>query len=230
MFSILNLTGCNKQALARFLTAAVVSVLVFCQGCQSMEYVERFRKSTDPYQGSPYRIALTRWSRDARIYQGLDVRLMASATYKSAAFRQAYVDEYARAYHLNDTRKSKLMEDQRNAAASFHDVIIAAYVPQKEWDDFDKRDSIWKFSLVTDTGRRVMPIEIRNLKKTDVILEHFFPYVTPWKSVYLVRFPIRVDGTQEYVIDEQTDVIKLEITSVFGTAEMTWNRANISKN
>jgi len=213
----------NKRLICMLLATGLL-LLSVCQGCGSMAYVERFRKSSDPYQGNPYRVALTQWTREARIYQGLDVKLIASATYKSPTFRQAYVTEYTRAYALTDALKTKLENDQYTAAGMFHEFIFAAYVPEKDWDDFNKRDSTWNLFIVTDSGKRVLPVEIRKIKKPDAVFKHFFPYVTPWKSIYLVRFPWHVTGSREPVISEHADGTKLVITSVMGESQMVWRK------
>jgi len=215
--------GFNRR-LTCLLIMAVLLVLSGCQGCGSMASVERFRKSSDPYQGSPYQVALSQWTREARIYQGLDVKLIASATYKSPAFRQAYIAEYARAYALTDARKTRLEKDHQAAAGMFNDFILAAYVPEKDWDNFSRRDSAWSMFIITGSGKQVLPVEIRKIKKPDTVFTHFFPYATPWKSIYLVRFPMQVTGTREPVINDDADGTKLVITSVLGKTEMVWSR------
>ena len=60
----------------------------------------------------------------------------------------------------------------------------------------------------------------QRIKKLDALIAHFFPYMKEWESVYLVRFPLNMPGTNKNIID---DNFKIIITSVLGTTEMVWN-------
>lgn len=199
-----------------------IIVITLCLGCRVFEPVERLKESYDPYYGGQYKEALMDWSREARIYRGLGVELIANATFKSSKFRDAYSNEYARAYKLTGSEKTKLLEDQKNAALAYNDFLLATYVPDKKLDDFHKKDSIWKIYLTVGKGGLLKPLEIRKIKKVDAVTTHFFPYITPWKSVYLVRFPATSQAAGKAVVDSGAENIKLIITSVLGSAEMVW--------
>lgn len=199
-----------------------IIVITLCLGCRVFEPVERIKESYDPYYGGQYKATLTDWSREARIYRGLGVELIATATFKSSEFRDAYSNEYARAYKLTGSEKTKLLKDQKNAALAYNDFLLAAYVPDKKLDDFHKKDSIWKIYLTVGKDGLIKPLEIRKIKKVDAVTTHFFPYITPWKSVYLVRFPAISPATGKALIDGGAENIKLIITSVLGSAEMVW--------
>jgi hypothetical protein len=161
------------------------------------------------------------------------MELIASATYKSEEFRRAYADEYAEAYQLTPEAKKQFVEDQLEAAAHGHEFVLASFVPQEHWDDFHRANSIWKIYLVNDQDERLVPVEIRRFKRQgkarrqDAVKTHFFPYDTPWKSIYTVRFPHNIPATNRPVIAADTQCIKLVITSVLGTAEMEWELNNI---
>jgi len=199
-----------------------IIVIILCLGCRAFEPVERLKESYDPYHGGQYKAALTNWSREARIYRGLDVELIATATFKSSKFRDAYSNEYARAYKLTGSEKTKVLKDQKNAVLAYNDFLLAAYVPDKKLNDFHKKDSIWKIYLTAGKGGLTAPLEIRKIKKVDAVTIHFFPYITPWKSVYLVRFPAISPAAGKALIDSGAENIKLIITSVLGSAEMVW--------
>ncbi len=194
-------------------------ILLFTGSCTR---VARFLESADPYHTETYKNICEEWSREARIHRGLEVELIVSATFKSEEFRRAYVDEYAKAYKLTPDQKGQFMEDQLEAATQAHEFLIASFVPEKKWDDFDKADSMWKLYLLNDGNERVVPVEVRKVKRQDAVTPHFFPYVTPWKSTYIVRFPCSIPTTNQPLVKDNTKGIKLVITSVLGTAEMGW--------
>ncbi|MBN1931949.1 MAG: hypothetical protein JW786_10125 [Desulfobacterales bacterium] len=201
----------------------ILDIFFLLVGCRGETLLQRFKQSTDPYKGSPYRLNLSDWTRQARIYRGFDLELIVDATFQSHQFRSAYVAEYIRAYKLIGREKEKLIQAQKDAADRYHDFFIAAYVPEKKLNDFSACDSIWKLYLSMDGKERIQPIEIRKIKKIDAIIRHFYPFMTPWKSMYLVRFPAEVPGINTKVIGKETVSFKLIITSVLGNVEMVWD-------
>ncbi len=201
----------------------LIVILTVCQGCQIVSSVKQLEASSDPYQGSNYKAVVMKWTIEARIYRGLALELMSSATFKSPEFREAYVNEYARTYKLSREEKEKLIKDQKEASLIYNDFIMAAYVPDKKWNDFNKKDSIWKIHLNAGNGKKIKPLEIRKIKKIGAVFTHFYPYINTWDLIYLVRFPAKLPGTDEKIIDDTWSNIKIVITSVLGTTEMVWN-------
>jgi len=196
------------------------ALLLFSGNCTR---VSQFVESADPYHTHTYKKVCDQWSREARIHRGFEVPLIVSATFKSADFRRAYADEYAAAYQLTAEEKRRFVEDPMKAGRLGHEFLLATFVPEKRWDDFDKADSMWKLFLVNDEGQRVVHVEVRDVKGQEAVMSHFFPYITPWKSVYVVRFPCNLPGTNRPIIGDNTKEIRLIVTSVLGTAEMLWN-------
>ena len=208
----------------------LIVILTVCQGCQIVAPVEqlvspvkKLEASSDPYRGGTYKAALIKWTSEARIYRGFDLELMASATYKSPEFREAYANEYARTYKLGMEEKEKLIKDQKEASLIYNDFIMAAYVPEKKWNDFNKKNSMWKIHLNAGNGKKIKPLEIRKIRKIDAVLTHFFPHINTWESIYLVRFPVKLPETNNNIIDDTRSNIKIVITSVLGSTEMVWN-------
>lgn len=203
---------------------ALLSLIIAVQGCQVMKSAETETDQPPIIAESEieYRTAFKAWTREGRIYDGLDVKLISSLTFKSSQFRRAYTYEYARLYRLNDSEKNDLMRDQRKAADAYHDFMFAVYVPEVEWNDFSKKKSMWKIYITRDGVEQIKPLEIRKIKQKDGVLAYFYPYITVWKSIYRIRFPIINLDTDEKTINPNTDSITLVITSVLGSAEVEW--------
>jgi hypothetical protein len=193
-------------------------------GCTLITPSGSLQRPTGSAMQDDYRTAADTWTREGRIYEGLDVKLIAAATYMSPQFRKAFAAEYARRYQLTELEKVNFIKDQENAGTVYDDFIFAAYVPEKEWDDFYKKNSIWKIYITTDNIEQIKPIEIRKLDKHDAKTGYFYSFVTPWRSIYRLRFPKLPagDGPQDL-----PDAIKLVITSVLGSAEMVWGSENL---
>jgi hypothetical protein len=205
------------------MVALLCLTAVMACSCSAIKPSENTKQTAAYDSKDTYQATFKLWSREGRIYDGLDVRLIAAATYMSPMFRKAFADEYARIYQLTELEKDKLISDQENAGAGYEDFIFAAYVPEKEWDDFYKKNSIWKIYLTRDNIEQVKPIEIRKLDKRDAKTGYFYSYVTPWKSIYRLRFPKLISDSGGEVQKNHTGSFKLVLTSVLGSTEMTWN-------
>ena len=191
-------------------------------GCRSGKENKPIEYTPDSQFNPEYKAVFEDWTKEDRIYKGFDCKLIAAATYKSMQFRKAYAQEYGKLYRLSPAEKDKIHKDQADAAATYNEFFFAAYVPDKKWDDFPEEKSTWKIDLRVDGGLRVAPVEIRKLERNNVVLKHFFPYVTPWKSVYLLRFPAKQRDTGEALVGDQSRTLMLSVSSVLGSAEMTW--------
>ncbi len=161
---------------------------------------------------------LKQWTREARSYRGLDLELLVAATYQSTPFRAAYVSEYAKIHKLEPSVMKQMADAEEQAARRYYQFIIAAYVNERRLNDFSRTDSIWKIYLTVGNGKRLEPVEIQKPKYADPIIRHFFPYVTPWKSAYTVRFPKSGSKAENDIAGS----VRLEITGVAGNVELVW--------
>ena len=198
--------------------ALVVSVAA-CRGGKENQPIQY---TPDSRFNPEYKAVFETWTQEDRIYKGFDCKLIAAATFKSIPFRRAYTREYAKHYRLSPEERDKLLKDQLDAADTYNEFIFAAYVPDKKWDDFPEEKSTWKIVLGIDSGARAAPVEIRQLERNNVVLKHFFPYVTPWKSVYLLRFPTNRRNSEEALVGDRSRTMTLSVSSIMGTAEMIW--------
>ena len=200
-------------------------VLLLCQGCRTLGTMEDIYDSQDPYHGGNYREVLDHWTQKVRIYiGGFDVELIAAATFKSVPFREAYTAEYARTQKLSKAETTKMLSDQRAAAASYTEFTVAAFTPDKRWNDFTEKEPIWHVYLTRNGVNLVKPVEIRRVKNVDAVTMHFYPYISPWDVVYKIRFPAQLPGSSEDIYRDAAMPVKLVITGVRGNAEMIWKQ------
>jgi len=205
------------------LFVVVLALAMSAVGCRSGKENKPIEYTPDSKFNPEYKAVFEDWTKEDRIYKGFDCKLIAAATYKSMQFRKAYAQEYGKLYRLSPAERDKILKDQADAAATYNEFFFAAYVPDRKWDDFQEEKSIWKIDLRVDGGMRVAPVEIRKLKRNNVVLKHFFPYVTPWKSVYLLRFPAKQRDTGEVLVGDRSRKLMLSVSSVLGSAEMEWD-------
>jgi len=193
---------------------AVAIIFFLAIGCTREVSVKRFVGWEEPYEDGNYPQAIEKFTREARIYRGLELELLANATYKSSDFRRAYLQEYSRVYKLDEAQVQAVRQKETEAAQKVDEFMIATYVPDKQWDDFDRKNPSWKIYLVQRDGSRIQPVSIQK-NKVDASMRHFFPYINPWKSMYTVQFPKLSAG-------KESPSMRLIVTGVRGNIEMEW--------
>lgn len=181
------------------------------------------KKPVRPEESRPeYSKVLDKETRSAKIYSGLDAILFMTATYKTMEFREAYVDLYVKGYEVDRTYREALLERAREDNDKYNEIFFTAYTPEPKWNDFDRRDSVWRLYLEDSEGNRLIPVSVTKVDAGDPLVKRFFPYFDPWSSGYLVRFPkYSVTGT-EPIPGPKTAFLKLVVTGVLGRGEIEW--------
>lgn len=163
-----------------------------------------------------YSEVLQRWTAETRVYQDLQSRLMVTGTMKTADFRRAYVRQYARDYRLEPVEADKMLADQLAGAKTELEFLLSVFAPSPEEMDLDSKDSPWRVYLERPDGGRMNPFEIRRVKKKTPRLEGYFPYISPWATVYQIRF-LPADR-----VPDRGD-LTLVLTGVHGTARLVYH-------
>ena len=167
------------------------------------------------YISPHYRAVLEKWTRKGSIYKGLKTELLVASTYKTKEFRRAYTEEYCKIYSLTPHQSKMMMDDQMQAAGDYNDFLVSLCAQEKQWDDFSERNSLWNVFLLRDGYFREKPLEVRKVKEKRLLYKSFYPFISPWSSVYVFRF-------------KKTDKLKasksleLVLTGVPGSIRLKW--------
>jgi hypothetical protein len=138
---------------------------------------------------SDYSDALSSYTQEAKLYQGLETKLDVQAVHRSAAFRRMYMEEYARVYNLGAAEKEKYLAAELDQAKNFEDFILVVNSTLSETNDLQKADSTWRVHLFRN-GAQIGATSIQRLRWKEEFLNRFYPLANPWSRVYLVRFTI----------------------------------------
>lgn len=187
-------------------------------GCAALETQTEARPSPS------YREILERWTDTEREYDQLETRLYVSATYKSWAFRQAYVAEYARVFRLPEAEREAMLARETASLEQFHEFVLSAYTPVRQSGDFLTTTGIWRLYLEGPGGASVPAARVERITQPLPVLSAFFPYVDRWSRVFLVRFPKRTPEGQEVVPSVDTDPFRLVVASTQARAVLAWGR------
>lgn len=205
----------SARAAGRTIRAALIlalPVLFLLAGCAAKT----------PTEEEAYLRVLNAWTRGVKVYEGLETKLYASATFKSAGFRDAYIERYVKGNQLDEGYANALREREAELSEKFNEFFFTAYTPVDKWNDFAESDSIWKVYLEDDKGARLQPVSIAKLDASDPLLREFFPYMDLWSSAYTIKFPKYSETGTEPIPNADTKSMRLVVTGVLGKGELTW--------
>lgn len=172
----------------------------------------------DEVAEAAYRDVLARYSGRGEIYQGFDTRLFAAATYQSPGFREARVRRRGEFQHIPEPRVEALLTEERAEATQVHTFFLGIHANDPLYDDFDRRNSIWRLAMLTPAGE-ARPLSVRRVGRTNLDLRAIYPYMGTFWVGYRVDFPVTFpDGTP--VIPQGTEKVMLRVASTLGTADL----------
>lgn len=182
------------------------------------------------YRPDDYDAALRRWTRSTEllVLQGLDQRIDVAATFLSWDFRHALLARFAEDATLSAQDRVRELESLRAGALREHEFFVALVTTQQRYGMLHRPTSAWRMHLVDDRGREVSPTRIEPVRRASASEQRYFPYVSPWRQLFRVRFPVRAlapDGTEYDVLGEGTRRFTLRFSGALGTADLRWEVA-----
>ncbi|MCK6534105.1 MAG: hypothetical protein L6Q84_14120 [Polyangiaceae bacterium] len=175
------------------------------------------------YAPTDYEIVLDRWTRSDDLVTAteMDNVLSVTATYESWDFRWAYVVRYADDYRLTVDQRRTLLERSLAESRSSHTFYVALYAQRHKWGDLSAESPAWIVRLIDDQGSETAPAEIEPIKKPGAIERTYFPYTTPWRSAYRIRFP-KARGDGRPTIAASARWIGLRFAGAQGNQALVW--------
>ncbi len=165
-----------------------------------------------------YQATLDRYSDHAEVYDLFNTRLFTAMTYQSWRFREARVQRMA----LFQAHPRELIEKnlavERAAFDSFHELFFGVHSASYRFDDFDRRDSIWRIALVTESGETT-PVSVERIGRSTLNLRALYPYLDEFWVAYRIRFA-RTTPSGAPVIPPGTNRFTVRLASTIGRAEL----------
>jgi hypothetical protein len=170
-------------------------------------------ESTDSAVEARYQEVLARYTARSEIYDFFDTRMFIAGTYQSWEFRQWRVKRMGVQKAQPPPVIEKLLGEEQVEAEKFHDFFVAAHLNDDRFEDFDKRESIWRVALVGAQGE-VTPSLIRRIGRSDLNMRAVYPYAGEFWVGYHFRFP------KESLAIAAGEPFILRVASTLGKAEM----------
>jgi hypothetical protein len=175
------------------------------------------------YVASDYDTVLKLWTRSEQLttVNAMDNVLTVTSTYESWDFRWAYVVRYSEDYRLTVDQRHSLLERSLAETHEAHEFYVALYAQKYKWNDITTNEPAWIVRLIDDEGAETAPSEIQTIRRPGAIELTYFPYTTPWRSAFRVRFPkVRADGRP--TISPAARWFGLRFAGAQGNQELVW--------
>ncbi len=175
------------------------------------------------YVATDYENVPQNWTRTEELiaFSELDNLLTATATFESWEYRWAYVVRYVQDYRLTIEQRKKLLERTLEETRLRHQFFVAIYGGERRYNDLTKPNSAWIVRLIDETGNETAPEDIQAIKKPNAIERNYFPYNTPFRQAFRIRFP-RVTGEGRPTISPNAKWFGLRFAGAQGNTELIW--------
>ena len=174
----------------------------------------------EPLEARDYKTVLAKWTRADKVYKALDNKIFLRGTFHTPEFRRAFAARFPDIYGVGGDITRRELVELGGEVEEHYNFLLSVHTPDRDWNDFEQKDSIWRISLVNDQGVDVDATEIRPIK-IDANLRQVYPYVTRFDRLYLVRFPL-ADALDRVLLTPDTAGMQLRAASALGVAELSW--------
>jgi hypothetical protein len=154
-------------------------------------------------------------TRRALLYDRFQHRATVTATYLGAKERDAKVRRLAEWLGWTEQERLAAARAEQAEAAKYDDFLVALYTADRKSNDLDARSSVWRISLAAAPDQELVTRDAR-IQDVNATLKGLFPYLSPFDSVYRVRFNRRAGGTLE------GRAFQLNLASAIGKLELTF--------
>jgi hypothetical protein len=162
-------------------SALILGVIGLAASCRTLPFPE-------PSLEGEYGNVLGKWTREVALYSGLETRGFCRTVYLSPEF----VD--AQAKKISEMRAELPDEAQRTrerlrAQAATPTVFAVFYTPDKQSNDWNEKDSVWRIAFNFGLGQ-VEPQRIERLERPfNAELRALYPYLDDYSVGYVIHFP-----------------------------------------
>ena len=195
---------------------AVIAALVAVAGC---------KVDLLPGQPSPgtnegaWAVERDRFTRSAKLYDGLDDVAFATATYLAPSVRAARAARLAEWQGIPAAERDARVAAEARAGAEAEEFLLAFFTSDRRANDLATGRGTWRISLAIQVEGGAMEATPAKVEwvRVDPSVPMLYPYVTDFDQLYLVRFP-RYAGAAPLADLPFT----LRIAGALGRIELDW--------
>lgn len=154
-------------------------------------------------------------TRRAIVYDEFQHRATVTVTYLAPAVREARARRLNQWLGWTQQELANRLETEATEGARYDDFLVAFFTSDRHSNDLDSRTSVWRIAVRLENGDEVITHDAQALD-ANATVSSLFPYVSPFDTVYRVRFS-RVPGPP---LEQRR--FTLELASALGKMELTF--------
>ena len=190
--------------------SAIAVALALLGACRTLPF-------PDPVLEGEYGKKLALWTRSVALYSGLETRGFCRVVYLSPDFVEAQAKKisHMRAELPDEAQRTREKLRARTASPT---VFAVFYSPDKQSNDWNEKDSIWRIALNLGLGE-VEPEKIERYDRPfNAEMRTLYPYLDDYSVGYLIHFP-----RQQPPPDFQPTDAQMIVAGAPGKMVFKWN-------
>jgi hypothetical protein len=156
-----------------------------------------------------------RWTRHGELYDRLDTRAFANATFLSGEARLARAERIAAWRAMTPAERAAQIATDRADGEAYDEFFLTFFTPEKNENDLALKHSVWRVALVLPDGE-VLPDQVEELP-VDPTLRTLYPFIGDFDTLYRMRF-VRFPGRPPL----SSQAFTLRIAGPSGRLDLAW--------
>jgi hypothetical protein len=170
------------------------------------------------FNDDSYSKVFDKFTKEEQVHSEFEPVMTAYVTYWSPRLQEAYTHEMARQYQLTVAAEQKIADEQKAENDSYFVFIISASTREPEWNDFEKKNSMWRIFIENEEGTiQVDHEKVEAASSKDERAKYFYKTMSAFGKTYRLRFP------KEAL--RQAKAIRLHITGPRGSIFFDFDQA-----
>lgn len=159
-----------------------------------------------------YQAVLDRFTRQQAVYDHLDTRLFAQATWESPRFTETRLNRLGEFKAMGPAELAERKAQEATRLAGVTEFFLGVHANDAKLDDFDRPNTMWRLALVVG-DRELAPLSVERLGRTSVEMRSVYSYMESFWVGYRVRFPS---------VDVPPQGMTLRLASAVGRADLVF--------
>lgn len=163
---------------------------------------------------------LKRFTRHGHVIYDFDDAMAIDATFHAPEFQEAYAAKWAEVYKLDRAEAERVRAQLMAQATTNWEFYAETSAHNYEINDLASYKTVWRVTLVSDTGKEVVAREIKPAKELRAMAFAFYPYATVFSKGWRIKFPNKVG--EEPLVTPDTKKLTLRLAGPQGSIDLVW--------
>jgi hypothetical protein len=157
-----------------------------------------------------YEAYLDQYTQTASLYDVLDSKIFFRVVWQSPRFVEARVRREAMFKDLPSAEYQQRLEAEQGRQREATEFFMGVHANESRFEDFSRKDSMWRMVLITDDGRELPPLTVERLGRTSTEMRSYYTFMESFWVGYKLRFPALPAGQH----------VHLRLSSALGRADL----------